>query len=306
MTPRFLGVLIAAVLLLAGCGGAEPAPAAGGKPIVVTTTDVYGAIATAVAGDKAEVHAIITSPDADPHEYESTPADALAVGKAAVLVANGGGYDDFAGRLLETAAAKPLLIDVSKLSGLDTGPDFNEHVWYHLPTVAALSDQIAVALGRAAPADAATFTANAEAFRQRLTGLDAKLTAIRNGHTGAGVAMTEPVPGYLVDAAGLTNLTPPEFTEAVELGNDPPAAVLAQTTALFSPATAATANQGTVRALLTNPQTENAATHQVEDAARAAGVPSVPMTETLPAGTMDYVDWMGGQIDRLAAALDRR
>jgi len=32
-------------------------------------------------------------------------------------------------------------------------------------------------------------------------------------------------------------------------------------------------------------------------------VPVVTVTETLPAGTMDYVTWIGGEIDQLSTAL---
>ena len=128
--------------------------------------------------------------------------------------------------------------------------------------------------------------------------LQAKLDAIKAKHGGQRVAITEPVPLYLLDAAGLVNATPPEFSEAVEEGSDAPAAVVADTLALFT-------GPSPVRALVANTQTENAATKQVADAAVAAGVPIVQVTETLPADQADYVTWMGGQIDALAAALDR-
>jgi hypothetical protein len=56
---------------------------------VVASTDVYGVIAAAVGGDAVHVTSIINSPDADPHEYQSIPADALAVGKAALWSTTG-------------------------------------------------------------------------------------------------------------------------------------------------------------------------------------------------------------------------
>ena len=65
-------VASAAATLLAGCGQSATSGAGAsdsGKPGVVTTTDVYGSIASAVAGDKATVHTIISDPAADPHEY---------------------------------------------------------------------------------------------------------------------------------------------------------------------------------------------------------------------------------------------
>lgn len=306
MTHRVSSVLLTAAavgaLALAGCGSPTPAPGppAPGSPVgVVASTDVYGSIASAVGGDHVKVTSLIHTPGTDPHEYETTASDAAAVGASKVLIENGGGYDDFAGKLAQAAGGKPTVIDVSELSGLRTGPEFNEHVWYHLPTMAKLADRLSAALGQADPADAASFQANATAFKAKLDGLSAKVAAIKSGHPGGRVAITEPVPMYLVEAAGLTNATPEAFSSAVEQGNDPPAAVLNQTLALFN-------GPGKVAALLANGQTESPATKQVEQAAVRGGVPVVKVTETLPAGTMDYVTWMGGQIDALSGALDRR
>lgn len=303
--PSLLFAAVAAgALALAGCGGPRPAapgsaPGAPGAVGVVASSDVYGSIAQAIGGEHVEVTSLIHSPDADPHEYEATASDAAAAGEAKVLIANGGGYDDFVGKLAHASGANATLIDVSELSGLPTGPEFNEHVWYHLPTMAKLADRLAAELGKADPADAAAFRANATAFKGKLDGLTTKINSIKASHSGAKVAVTEQVPMYLVEAAGLTNATPEEFSSAVERGGDPPAAVLSQTLALFD-------GPGKVSALLANAQTESPATKQVEQAAARGGVPVVKVTETLPAGTMDYVTWMGGQIDALAGALDRR
>ncbi|WP_037080705.1 metal ABC transporter solute-binding protein, Zn/Mn family [Pseudonocardia spinosispora] len=306
MTSRRAALLAATTALaltgLAGCGQpATPAqaPSTPGTVNVVASTDVYGSIATAIGRDHVHVTSIIHSPDADPHEYESTPNDAVAVGQAKVLIANGGGYDEFAGKLLTASGGHAEAIDVSKLSGLDTGENFNEHVFYSLPTISKLADTLAADLGKADPADAASFTANATAFKAQLDGLNTKLAAIKAGHNGARIAITEPVALYLTEAAGLVNATPEEFAHAVEDGNDPPAAVLQQTLALFQ-------GPDKVSVLVLNGQTESAITNQVEQAANTGGVPVIKVTETLPAGTMDYVTWMGGQIDQLSAALGRR
>jgi zinc/manganese transport system substrate-binding protein len=244
------------------------------------------------------VTSIIDSPDADPHEYEATPADAAAVAGAKVVVVNGGGYDDFAGTLVEASTPEPTVIDVVELSGLRGGQEeFNEHVWYSLPTVGKLADRLAADLAAADPAGAAAYGANAAAFKGRIGELTAKVEAIRAAHGGDRVAVTEPVPLYLVQDAGLENATPEEFAEASEEGTDPSAAVLNETLQLFT--------GGQVRALLANTQTEGAATRQVEQAATGAAVPVVTVTETLPVGVDDYVAWQGGQIDQLTAALGR-
>lgn len=285
------GAALVAVLLVAACGSA---PAAVG-PSVVASTDVYGAVASAVGGDAAAVTSLIRSADADPHEYEPTPADTLAVSRATVFVANGGGYDDFATKLYDAASNKPVSVVVTALSGFETdAPDFNEHVWYDLPTVKKLADYLATSLGAADQPNANRYLDNAKKFDAQLDGLMAKVAAIKAEHAGAKVAITEPVPGYLLDAAGLVVVTPPEFSEAVEEGTDPPAAVVTANNATFAEA----------KVLVENAQTTGPITTQAEQAAAANRVPVVKVTETLPEGVTDYVVWMNGQVDALAAALD--
>ena len=98
----------AAALLLTGCGsGAAPAaPAATTKLPVVTTTNVYGSIAAAIGGDRVAVTSLVNDPSADPHSFEATPADATKVADARIVVMNGGGYDDFATKLAESAGGE--------------------------------------------------------------------------------------------------------------------------------------------------------------------------------------------------------
>jgi zinc/manganese transport system substrate-binding protein len=295
--------LLCAVALLTACSAGPSGSASQStqpKVPVVASTNVYGSIAAAVGGDHVAVTSIITDPSADPHSYEAAPANAAAVRDAKIVIANGGGYDDFMAKLVSAAGSTPKFIDVSELSGLKpaSGGDFNEHVWYSLPTVRKLAATLATELGTADSANASTYTANAQAFNTKLDGVQSKIDAIKAKHNGNKVAVTEPVPGYLVDAAGLVNTTPAAFAKAVETDTDPPAAVLQATLQLFT-------GPDKVRVLIANSQTEKATTRQVEATATAAGVPIVKVTETLPAGVSDYVGWMGGQVDALSAALDR-
>jgi len=286
------GAALAAVLMVAACGSASPPPAG---PSIVASTDVYGAVASAVGGDTVAVTSLIRSADADPHEYEPTPADTLAVSRATVFVANGGGYDDFATKLYDAASNKPVSVVVTALSGFETdAPDFNEHVWYDLPTVKKFADHLATSLGAADQPNANRYLDNAKKFDAQVDGLMTKVAAIKAKHAGVKVAITEPVPGYLLDAAGLVVVTPPEFSEAVEEGTDPPAAVVTANNATFAEA----------KVLVENGQTTGPITTQAEQAAAANRVPVVKVTETLPEGVTDYVVWMNGQVDALAAALD--
>jgi zinc/manganese transport system substrate-binding protein len=294
---RLLVPTVLLALCVAGCAEPTPTAASGAIP-VVASTDVYGAVVRGVGGDRVAVTSLINTPAADPHSYEAPPAAAAAVARARLVVVNGGGYDDFATRL--AAGSSATVIDVVQLSGLSAAPgdELNEHVWYRLPTVKALAERVAAELGALEPASTARFTAAAAAFGARIDGMAAKVDALKTAHAGQRIAVTEPVPLYLTDAAGLVNVTPREFTEAVEEDADPPAAALAATLRLFA--------ADPVRVLLVNDQTRTSVTDEVVRSAQAAHVPVVGVTETLPAGVDDYVDWMTSQVDALAAALGPR
>src|SRR5215207_3057669 len=60
---------------------------------VVASTDVWGSVASAVAGDHATVKSIVTSTVDDPHSFEASPANAAEIADASLVVYNGGGYD---------------------------------------------------------------------------------------------------------------------------------------------------------------------------------------------------------------------
>lgn len=291
-----LGLALAATLALSACGGSTTAGTIGGdgKIDVVASTNVYGSIIEAIGGDKVEVHSIISRADADPHSYEANPQDKLAVSKAAFGVENGGGYDDFFDQLSKGVLDSSKIINVSDLSGLDTGDGFNEHVWYSIPTVVKLADAITLRLATIAPADGQEFEANSEKFKASLGDIQASLSKISETHKGQGAAITEPVPLYMLQAAGLENKTPAKFSEAIENGSDVPTTVLRDTIALMG--------SGTVKVLAYNDQTEGPQTLEIKKAAEAAKVPVVNFSETLPQG-QTYLQWMSSNAANLSTAL---
>ena len=306
-SSRRLVLLVgASVTLLAGCGSstdsgsdgsASAAPAASSKVAVVASTDVYGDIVSVIGADRVSVTSVISDPDQDPHSYEASTQNQLALSKAKVVVENGGGYDDFVDRMLKSAGnSSAEVINAVKVSGRTApqGGELNEHVWYDFPTVAKIADRIAAALGTADPANAATYTKNADAFKADLKPLEAKEAQIRKEHGGEAIAITEPVPLYMTGASGLVDKTPTEFSDAIEEGDDVSPKVLQETLALF------TGKQ--VEALVYNAQTSGPQTEKSEQAAKAAGIPVVPVTETLPSGK-NYLTWMTGNVDALANAL---
>ncbi|MFI6007355.1 metal ABC transporter solute-binding protein, Zn/Mn family [Streptomyces sp. NPDC051243] len=303
LAPRLMSG--ACLIFLAGCGSssdtgngsaASQSPAAASRIPVVASTDVYGDLAEQIGGGKVTVTSIISDPDQDPHSYEANTQNRLALSKAKVVIENGGGYDDFIDRMLKSGGSSPEVINAVKVSGrtAPAGGELNEHVWYDFPTVAKLADRIAAALAEADPDDAATFTGKAKAFKGKLTPLEQKEAAIKADHGGEAVAVTEPVPLYMLQASGLRNATPEAFSEAVEEGDDVSPRTLRDTLALFT--------GKKVKALVYNEQTSGPQTERAEQAAKTAGIPVVPVTETLPRGE-DYIGWMTANVDALASAL---
>lgn len=299
--------MLAGVLLLtlAACSGgsSDTAPSsaaagaadASGQVQVLASTNVWADVVEQVGGEHVAVTSIITDPSADPHSFQSSARNQLAVSKAALIVENGGGYDDFMQTMLASAGTGVPVINAVDVSGITpTDGELNEHVWYDFPTVAKVVDAVAARLATIDPANADSYQANAEAFDKSVGDLSTQAAAIKAAHDGAPVAITEPVPMYLLAAAGLDNVTPGEFSEAIENETDVPAAVMDQTLKLF------TGKQ--VKVLVYNEQTSGPQTEQVVDAAKANGIPAVPVTETLPDG-QDYLSWMQANIQALSQAL---
>ncbi|MBB6403978.1 metal ABC transporter solute-binding protein, Zn/Mn family [Arthrobacter sp. AZCC_0090] len=297
-----------AVLLAACAAPAATAPSSSSGVIdVVASTSVYGDIVKSVGGEKVSVTSIISKTSQDPHSYEASTQDKLAISKARLVIDNGAGYDDFFSKLSDDSKVPAdKVITAVNASGLLPAPTsgaaskvpegFNEHVWYNFDAMGKVADAVAAKLGSLNSADAKTFTANAEKFKSSLSGLSAKVAEIKASKSSAPVAITEPVPGYLLEAAGLENKTPEEFSHAIEAGSDVPPAAVKETSDLIT--------SKSVRFLAYNEQTAGAETEKLKAAATTAGVPVVGFTETLPEGK-GYIAWMSDNVANIAAALNK-
>ncbi|MGO3024037.1 MAG: metal ABC transporter solute-binding protein, Zn/Mn family [Brevibacterium sp.] len=178
--------------------------------------------------------------------------------------------------------------------GHDHG-EFNEHVWYSVPTMTKLVDEAAIHLGEAVPEHKDDFTANADEYKKSLGELQSKNDAAKTDHDGEKVAATEPVPLWLFADMGLENITSDEFLEAVEEGNDVPPLVLKEAEKQISDGEAVLLGYNTQAA---GPQAE-----ALKSAADDSDVPVVDLAETMPDGE-HYVDWMDGYITDISTALE--
>ena len=249
-------------LVLAAAAGCSAAGARDDRLQVVVSTDVYADLVRDVAGASAHVTAFIDDPSQDPHSYQANARDQLALSRADVIVENGAGYDDFMDRMRSASGRKSATtIRIAALSGRPVTESFNEHVWYDFATVERFVTRVAAVLSARRPSAAATFGNNAVRLRAGLRELQRTERALRARYRGTPVAITEPLPGYLLAACGLINRTPAQFSTSVEDGTDASVSVLEQTLELL--------DYHVVRALVYNDQTAGAETTRVLASARA-------------------------------------
>jgi zinc/manganese transport system substrate-binding protein len=286
-------IVIAVTLLLSACASSTRA---GGRLDVVAAENVYGNIASQIGGHHVSVTSLLTSPSADPHLFEPSTSSGLAVADAKVVLQNGLGYDAFMTRLENAAPSKDRVVvtmaDVLDVQGTDTNP----HLWYDVPTLDRIATAIAAAFSRADPSHAVAYRRGLHRFELSLAPLRRKVAAIHTRFHGAPVAYTEPVPGYLVSAAGLRNLAPDSFTRPLEEGTEPSASAVAAMSQLVA--------EHRIRVLLYNAQAVSPLTTRLRAAAQNGGIPVVPVTETLPPH-LTFQQWQLDQARALAAALAR-
>jgi ABC-type Zn uptake system ZnuABC Zn-binding protein ZnuA len=192
MKLKWLWPALAGVLLVA-CSGqaaeppAQPSPIASlalprieaaaldGRPLrVVATTSLVGD-AVARVGGQAIALTTLMPPGQDPHSYQPAAADLAAAADADLIFVNGWNLEE--GLLGDLAAAgdAPLApvsagITPRPIAGDPTAAD--PHVWQDVANVMQWTDTIAAALSAADPANAATYAANAAAYRAELAELD--------------------------------------------------------------------------------------------------------------------------------------
>ena len=283
---------MALALTSLACGQASTS--AGGPLQVVAAESSWGSIAAQLGGSRVSVQSVVTDPSADPHEYESSAADARAFADAGLVVLDGAGYDGWGQKLLDANPAPGRqVLDVAALLHKKVGD--NPHFWYDPGYVAQVADRITSIYRSIDPADSSYFdqrrTALAVAFQPYL----AEIATIRQRHAHEPVGSTESIFVYMATALGLDLTTSAAFMDAVAGGNDPPAgAVVAFQDEI---------TEGRIRVLVYNVQTSTAVTTNVKDLAAAHHIPTVGISETLqPLGT-SFQDWQLSQLRRLESAL---
>jgi zinc/manganese transport system substrate-binding protein len=318
MKIKALALATVSALVLSGCAVigsspnvAEPTEAPFTGLTVVSSTNVWGDIAKSVGGDRVQVISIIESFSQDPHSYEASARDQLAVNDADLVIANGGGYDSFMDALAAAAGQENIifaylpdeLAEEDAKAKEDDGhnhdhdhdhADGNEHVWYDFHVVEDFANRLAAKLASLDPEYSADYSDNLIEFLDQIEILEDRVAQVSATVSGAKVISSEPVADYLLIELGLDNVTPSGFSEAIEEERDvSPKDLLEMQNLLKS---------GTVKLFVVNPQTGSVQVDGLVSLARQNQIPVVELSELLPPSTR-YFEWMESNIASLEASL---
>jgi len=309
MKTKTLSLATATVLLLAGCAATDSTTDATDEPFagltIVSSTNVWGDVASSIGGDLVQVVSIIDSFSQDPHSYEASARDQLAVNDADVIVANGGGYDSFIATLATAAGNSNIVYAYLPEEGEeeakeeDHGDDHdhdhgNEHVWYDFHVVEDFASRLAQQLTTLDPENSVEYSSNLDAFVAEIAKLEEQAAAVAGSVSGVTVISSEPVADYLLAELGLTNITPDSFSQAIEEELDVSPADLLEIQNLIS--------SNSVDLFVVNIQTGSVQIDALVKLAESSGVVVVQVSELLPQG-LTYVEWMEQNISAIEAGL---
>ena len=286
-------MIAVAWLALVACS--SPQPVASPGIAVVAGENFWGSLASQLGGSKVTVQSVVADPNADPHEYETSAADARAFADARLVILNGAGYDTWGQKLLDAdASAGRRVLDIADMLGKKQGD--NPHFWYSPADVTRVVDRITAEYRTIDAADSDYFDQQHEQVTSSLQPYLEQVAAIKQKYAGTPVGSTESIFVYLAEALGLDLTTPAAFMNAVSEGNDPPASAVATFQDQIS--------RNQIKVLVYNSQTTTQVTTNIRSLATSHHISAVAVSETIQPPRLEFQEWQLGQLQALKTALE--
>ncbi|MDX8481055.1 zinc ABC transporter substrate-binding protein AztC [Mesorhizobium sp. VK24D] len=207
---------------------------------VVASFTVIADFAKNVGGDRVNVTTIV-GPDGDAHVYEPSPADAVAMAKADVVLVNGLHFEGFLQRLVDASATKAAIVTLTKgVTPIDFKPEFADadaadgagktvtdpHAFQSIANAKIYVKNIAEAFCAADSKGCDSYKANAAAYTTKLDALAGEVkAAIQSIPPEKRVVITShDAFGYFEHEYGLTFLAP----QGISTDSEPSAADVAK------------------------------------------------------------------------------
>ncbi len=203
---KYISLLLCAALLaavLCGCaGGSENTPKnKNGLSVVAAIFPEYDWVLQVLGekADSADVTLLLDS-GVDLHSFQPSADDIIRISTCDVFIYTGGESDDWAADALKEAQNRNMtVLNLLELLGKNAAeetllegmqeeheheaeeggePEYDEHVWLSLKNAEFFIDEIASALSKADPDNAAVYSANAEGYKEKLAALDDEYRAV--------------------------------------------------------------------------------------------------------------------------------
>lgn len=178
---------VSSLFALYGCNNAnENMGDESGKLKIVTTIFPYYDFARNIAGDKAEVKMLL-SPGNEPHSYDPSPSDIVAIENCDIFIYNGGESDEWVDGVLESLQNSDLrvlkMMDyVDALNEQETdhtsGEELDEHIWTSIRNAQKLSKIISEALQDIDAQNSDYYSDNELIYTQLLSNIDSQFESI--------------------------------------------------------------------------------------------------------------------------------
>jgi zinc/manganese transport system substrate-binding protein len=288
------GMAAALVLAASACATSGPIGNPAGVLYVAVAENFWGSIVEQIAGPDAHVTSIISNPNADPHDYEPTAADARTIASAQYVIENGIGYDAWVDKLVHVSPNGQTVLNVGDLVGLDAGS--NPHQWYSPDVVRRFVTRVSADLARLdpQPSHRAAYALRRQAFEtDGLREYDRLLAEIKRRFAGTPIGATESIVAPWAEAAGLDLVTPERFVDAIAEGNEPTRSDKATVDEQIA--------DRKIKVLVYNRQNATPDVQRLVDAAKREHIPVTSVTETLVPEHATFQAW---QVRELRSLLD--
>ena len=200
-------VIICSLFSISGCGKTEKVQKSDGKISIVTTIFPYYDFVRQLAGDKADVR-LLLSPGSDPHSYEPTPSDIVAIENCDLFIYNGGESDEWVDGVLSSIENKNVKVmkmmeyvtlrheqsmdhnhehaehedmdDNDEGHDHEEGEEYDEHIWTSIRNAERMSASIADELILLDSKNSDYYNEKKADYISSLDSLDKKFTEVTN------------------------------------------------------------------------------------------------------------------------------
>lgn len=161
------------------------------KISVVTTIFPYYDFTRSIAGDKADIK-LLLSPGSEPHSYEPSPSDIVAIENCDIFIYNGGESDEWVESVLDSIENKNMkvmrmmdYVDLLYEQNFDHdehnnehGEEYDEHIWTSIRNAEKLTDAIYDELSSCDFANKEIYAKNRDTYINKLQTLDSEISEI--------------------------------------------------------------------------------------------------------------------------------